>query len=514
MQTRRQATGGWRAMLAAGLLLAACQPSVVTITGSTSPWLSAVGAPVSTSGISVSTTVRLGRFGTAARQALRSDIQRIDVRLRERTALGPPVVWTPVGSTLSVDRNTQPGSAFGAALTVRFPLVPNGTYSLSAEAFDAGSVSLNQAGPAISNTFGVNANASPPVAPAPALSLALRNATGETISGNTISFTNGTPWAGPAAGWGYAIEKRYGIFQTIGDLDNHFGRMARIDSGLYVAAASRHVIIGVDVPNGNFDVKIGRRDDPGHTVNADPGLCRLDEPKGIGVAGNGDLYFTTAKGTAILRMQSGNVEQLAGSNPYSNLNDGDGGLATAANVLVDDLAVTTAGTVYVCSRRDGIVRRFAAGGAITTVAGGGGDDPGNGGHADQAVLREPSLVAADGNQWLYILEQGRRLRRLNLAQATPTIDEIGEWAELDQAAAMTVGPDRQVYFACADRIVRAINPLLRKITTVAGDGTDGLPGDGDEAGKPLGLVSGLAFDKHGALLLLPQAQPTLLRLNW
>jgi hypothetical protein len=141
-----------------------------------------------------------GTFGVTAARKVRADIERIDYKLL--TSPG----GVQVGSTFSVNKSTQAGSVFGATTTCRFLTVPDGTYVMTADAFDAGSVNITQGGTVTSaNTVTVTSPNVTYTAGAAGvttnltIALPLLNGTGETIN-NTTTVTDGSLWTGSPVG--------------------------------------------------------------------------------------------------------------------------------------------------------------------------------------------------------------------------------------------------------------------------------------------------------------------------
>jgi hypothetical protein len=119
-------------------------------------------------------------------------------------------------------------------------------------------------------------------------------------------------------------------------------------------------------------------------------------------------------------------------------NSGDGGPATQAILQPINVAAGPDNSLYIVDGLNQSIRRVSPNGIINTVAGGNGlGFSGDGGPATQATLNNPEAVAVGPDGSLYILDTGNlRIRR--------------------------VGPDGV-------------------ITTVAGNGTRGLGGDGGPA---------------------------------
>jgi len=194
--------------------------------------------------------------------------------------------------------------------------------------------------------------------------------------------------------------------------------------------------------------------------------------------------------------QNGVIGTLAGNGTsgYS----GDNGLATSAELTYPGgVAVDGSGNIYIADTGNCVVRLVSAStGVITTVAGNGSTGySGDNGAATSAHLNSPAGVALDGTGNLYIVDSGNSVIRMVSASTGVITTVAGNGiqgysgdgglataAELNQPAAIAIGPDSSMY------IVDSFNAAVRKvaassgiITTIAGNGTWGYSGDNGAA---------------------------------
>ena len=142
----------------------------------------------------------------------------------------------------------------------------------------------------------------------------------------------------------------------------------------------------------------------------------LNRPAGVAIDSAGNLYIGDVENFRIRRVDaSGIITTVAGTGVrgYS----GDGGPAVEAQLLVPaDVAVDSAGNLYISSGLGRRVRRvdFATG-AITTIAGTGERGPGgDGGPATMATFRDTRDVEVDGAGNIYITDRGgNQVRRVD-----------------------------------------------------------------------------------------------------
>jgi len=191
-----------------------------------------------------------------------------------------------------------------------------------------------------------------------------------------------------------------------------------------------------------------------------------------------------------------------------------GGSATAAVVGPTDMAMDKAGNMYILDNGENNVRKVDTHGIITTIAGNDtGGFRGDGGPATTAELRQPSGIAVDGQNNIYIADYFNfRVRKVDTAGIITTIAGTGiagysgdggpaTAAELDIPYSIAADSAGNVYFADAN------NARIRKIsggiiTTVVGDSTIGHSGDGGPAtAAELGYPVGVSLDAAGNIYI-------------
>lgn len=245
----------------------------------------------------------------------------------------------------------------------------------------------------------------------------------------------------------------------------------------------------------------------------------------FGMEGLG-LGSQVALSPAIINTVAGN-----GENGY-NLT-GDGGPALSAGVVVPlDIAVDSAGNLYIADSLNSVVREVAAGtGIISTIAGnnsegnGGGFD-GDGGPAVDAAMNRPTGLAVDSAGNLYIADsQNNFIREISAAtgnistvvgsghliRGNPPYPPYGYAGDGGLAVnAVLANPESvafdnsdNLYFADTDNnVVRRVDAITKIITTVAGNHKQGYSGDGGPAtSAELHSPNGVAVDSSGNLFI-------------
>jgi sugar lactone lactonase YvrE len=233
--------------------------------------------------------------------------------------------------------------------------------------------------------------------------------------------------------------------------------------------------------------------------------AQLGQPEGVAVDSAGNLYIADTSNSRIRKVSNGVITTVAGNGTRGF--GGDNGPAASAELgAPEGVAVDSAGNLYIT---DGTPRvRKVANGVITTVAGNGAAGfSGDNGPATSAQLGQPEGVAVDSAGNLYIGDSGNyRIRRVSNGVITTvagngTLGFSGDngpatSAQLGQPAGIAVDAAGNLYIANSYRIRKVSNGV---ITTVAGDGTRGLSGDGGPAaGAQLSnSFGGITLDSAG-----------------
>jgi len=135
--------------------------------------------------------------------------------------------------------------------------------------------------------------------------------------------------------------------------------------------------------------------------------------QGIAIDRLGNLYLSDTNHNRVRKIDTTGVITTVAGNGIAGFS-GDGGPATSAQVnLPYGLAVDLAGNLYIADLNNNRVRRVAPDGAISTYAGSGGEaSSGDGGPATSAQLLIPRNVAVDSAGDLYISEFGAHRVRI------------------------------------------------------------------------------------------------------
>jgi sugar lactone lactonase YvrE len=235
-------------------------------------------------------------------------------------------------------------------------------------------------------------------------------------------------------------------------------------------------------------------------------------PQGLAYDRDGNLYVADVVNRRIRRIDTtGIVTTVAGNgNTWDGTGDGgDGGQATMAPLgSCYDVAVDSAGNLYLADFTNSRIRRVDRAGIITTVVGTTDGDSGDGGDATRAQLSNPLSIAIDSDDTLYISDTNNdKIRRVKDGKitlfaggGTGPDGSPATSAQVQRPYGIALGADHSLYIAEGSGRVRRVRDGI--ITTVAGTGELAFRGDGDQAkNAALSLPFDVAVDSKGGLLI-------------
>jgi uncharacterized protein (TIGR03437 family) len=262
--------------------------------------------------------------------------------------------------------------------------------------------------------------------------------------------------------------------------------------------------------------------------------AQLNQPAGLAVDGNGNLYVADAGNNCIRQVAGGNIATVAGTgNPGYT---GDGGLATSAGLNgPEGVAVDASGNLYIADTIDDRVRKVAPDGTITTIAGTGfsavygsiydetgvSTTTGDNGPAASAAVVLPTDVAVDRSGNLYIADYGNgRIRVVSksiintiagrLDGIPPTIGQAALSVSFSGPTGVAADNSGNVYFAegsigtgsglaGGDYRIWKVTPT-GVLQAAAGTGVESYSGDGGaSAFAQLNQPASVAVDAFGTL---------------
>lgn len=295
--------------------------------------------------------------------------------------------------------------------------------------------------------------------------------------------------------------------------------------------------------------KAGYSGDGGAAANA-----TLNEPMGVAIDSQGDLYIADALNNVVRRVKAGVISTVVGSGSGAGSGkgsySGDGGLAINAT-LHGPVAVSADGTgnLYVMDRYNQVIRKVTANnGIITTIAGNAivcNSFGGDGGASIAASLCFPSGISVDAAGNLYVADTGSsRVREVTVSALPPTTSTAapvfsispGSYASPQTVSLTDSTPGAAIYLTMDGTAVSTASPGYNVpisvtgnaeihavavapgylpsaattasytiasvpaavMTTVAGSGVFGLAGPGGPAtNAQIGYPKGVALDGAG-----------------
>ena len=288
-----------------------------------------------------------------------------------------------------------------------------------------------------------------------------------------------------------------------GPLPNE-GQFAESVEELQSAGHTIHVLAGVASPN---------------VYGGDGGpatMAMLRSTGAICLSPSGDVVFVDNFNIRSFPF-GGNVETIAGNGAPNFF--GDDGLALQAGLnFPSDLASDIHGDIYVADSVNRRVRRIdAVTGGITTVAGGGTlyGKAGDGGAALQAGL-DPTDIAVDDSDHLYIRDSGYGLRAVDVG--TGTISTVT--ANTSMGGPMVFDGNKTLYVASGgasspvNNEVWAVDLTTGTTTVIAGFSDRSPSGDGGPATQAgLYNAQGLALDDQGNLYVADSVFADIRKIN-
>jgi sugar lactone lactonase YvrE len=246
--------------------------------------------------------------------------------------------------------------------------------------------------------------------------------------------------------------------------------------------------------------------------------AELHGDNAVAVDGAGNMYIADYYNNRIRKVtaSTGVISTVAGNGTAGF--SGDGGAATSAEINgPGDIAVDSAGNIYISDLNNNRVRKVTAStGVISTVAGNGTKGfTGDGGAATSAEIG-PNGVGVDTAGNLYMADElNNRIRKvtastgiISTVAGNGTAGFTGDGgaatsAELNVPDGVLVDSAGNIYISDHNNErIRKVTASTGKISTIAGNGTAGYSGDGGAAtSAELNGPGGLALDGAGNLYI-------------
>jgi DNA-binding beta-propeller fold protein YncE len=247
--------------------------------------------------------------------------------------------------------------------------------------------------------------------------------------------------------------------------------------------------------------------------------ARLSQPAGIAIYSVGNVVYVADTGNSTIRKISfSGVSTLAGKAGTTGLADGTGTSALFTNPT--GLAVDISGNVYVADSGNNTIRKITPGGAVTTFAGKAGTSGSADGASTAALFNNPTAIAIDSSGNLYVADTGNNtIRKIapsgtvstlaGLAGSAGSADGFSSTARFSQPSGVAVDSLQNVYVAdTGNSTIRKVD-FAANVTTLAGSA--GHSGSVSGAGTVARFNSpvGIAVDALGNIFVADTANQTL-----
>ena len=299
-----------------------------------------------------------------------------------------------------------------------------------------------------------------------------------------------------------------------------------VDSaGNVFMASGLNSVLRLDVMTGLLTVVAGNGMQGFSGDNGPATRAQLNSPSGVAVDAAGNLYIVDGGNQRIRKVSNGVITTVAGNGTYGF--SGDNGPATSARLWnPTSVAVDSTGNLYIADSTNYRIRKVSNG-VITTVAGNGSlGFSGDNGPATSAQLSKNQDVAVDSAGNLYIADTGNNcIRKVSNGVITTvagngaTSTEITgpQFVAVDLAGNIYFSEATEQFFSCCgvgfggglyyvthNAVLKVSNGV---ITTVAGnDASQGFGGDyGPATSALLNAPTGVAVDSVGNLYIADSA---------
>ena len=257
--------------------------------------------------------------------------------------------------------------------------------------------------------------------------------------------------------------------------------------------------------NPEVNVYAGSQNGSAGTALGSPQAVRFNLPLSVAIGPLGEVYVADTFNYRIVKLAAGTASVLAGSGA-AGITDGTG--TEASFDFPNDLAVDSAGNVFVSEFNHHVIRKITPSGVVTRFAG-----DGTAGHQDgegfQARFNKPGALAIDLNDNLYVGEYvGNRVRKITPAGFVTTVagsgvtgyaDGMGTNAQFNTIASVCLDNEGNLYVGDLNRVIRRITPS-GLVQTIAGQGGIGFA-DGLGRSALFRSPSGMGWHPDGSLLV-------------
>jgi sugar lactone lactonase YvrE len=283
------------------------------------------------------------------------------------------------------------------------------------------------------------------------------------------------------------------------------------DAGNILVADTGNGTIRKITPAGSVTTLAGCATCPTGSADGTGGVARFNNPSGIGVDGNGNIYVADQYNNSVRRLTpEGGVTTFAGpvAQSYSTNSDGTGSAAWFS--WPSGVAADSAGNIYVADAENSTIRKITPSGTVTTIAGLTGQSGSADGTNSIARFSEPSGIAVDGAGTIYVADSNNQtIRKVTPEGVVTTLagqsgysgsaDGVNTNAQFYYPNALALDHHGIIYVADTyNNTIRRVTPD-GVVTTLAGKAGYWGTADGVGSDARFGSPRGVALDSSGNL---------------
>ena len=249
----------------------------------------------------------------------------------------------------------------------------------------------------------------------------------------------------------------------------------------------------------------------------------VNKPSSVAVDNTGNIYISDTYNNVIRKIDitTNTIKTIAGNG--QPMYGGDNQIPTATTVALNkpsNVAIDNTGNIYISDTNNNVIRQInQTSGLITTIAGNGqpmyGGDGGLANDQTLAALNNPSNIAIDSNNNIYITDQNNNVIReitastniINTISGNININTNGDYgyainANIVLPQFVQVDNNNNIYISQSNNVIRMITNT-GIITTIAGNSQaagysgDGQPGTSGLLNNP----NGIAVDNQGQIYI-------------
>lgn len=223
----------------------------------------------------------------------------------------------------------------------------------------------------------------------------------------------------------YASVRKINPDRTVSKLDMsdafypYLQGVATDGAGNVYLADTSHRVVRIVTPAGVVSTYAGRSGVSGSTDGTTANAL-FATPTGVATDSAGNVYVADGNHTIRVITPVGTVSTLAGSASNSGSADGFGATARFASPFA--LACDSAGNVFAVDKGNATIRKITPAGIVSTLAGKAGVSGSDDGAGEMARFNDPSGIAIDDTDNLYVADTGNHtVRKISPAGVVSTL---------------------------------------------------------------------------------------------